>query len=190
MNRLLMLSDRERWNTKFIAGEAQSTEPDPLLVEACSPLVPGAALDLAGGAGRHAIWLAQHEWIVTLTDGSDEGLAIATRRSAEAGVTLTFRQESAEQTIAWAAQDPGVRFDLIVVFWFLVREHFAALPGMLNPGGRLVYKTYTSDHVRFTEGHSLRYALAPGELRAAFPTLESVLSRESDGVAELVARAR
>jgi tellurite methyltransferase len=188
-----MTNDRERWNAKFLAGEAQSAEPDPLLLSACSALPPASALDLAGGAGRHPIWLAQHGWRVLLADASDEGLTLAKKRSAEAGVALTFRRESVEETVAWAVlyrDIYDIRFDLITVFWFLARDQFADLANLLTPGGHLVYETYTSVHPRFTEGHSLRNALAPGELGAAFPTLETVMYHEADGVAELVARAR
>ena len=183
----MMTTDRDRWNAKFLAGEAQSTEPDPLLVEVCAPLIPGRALDLAGGAGRHALWLARHGWDVVLSDVSDEGLAIATRRAADADVTLAIRRESAGETLTWAAQDR--HFDLIVVFWCLLREQFTALPDALRLGGMLVYKTYNSEHVRYTEGHSLSTALDPGELAIAFPALKTILYRESEGVAELVARA-
>jgi tellurite methyltransferase len=187
-----MMNDRERWNAKFLAGEAQSADPDPLLIEACSALPPASALDLAGGAGRHAIWLSQHGWRVLLADASDEGLALATKRAAEAGVALTFRRESVEETVAWATLYRDIydtRFDLITVFWFLARDQFADLAALLTSGGHLVYKTYTSVHPRFAEGHSLRYALAPGELSTAFPKLETILYHEADGVAELVARA-
>jgi len=177
--------DRDRWNAKFLRGEAQSLDPDPLLIEACSDLVPGRALDLAGGAGRHALWLARHGWNATLADVSDEALAIAARRAAEAGLTLELRRESAAETVAWAQSRP---FDLIVVFWCLLRDEFPALPRALAPGGVLVYKTYTSAHSRYTEGHSLSTALNPGELRTAFPELTTILSRESQGVAEIVAR--
>jgi SAM-dependent methyltransferase len=182
-----MTSDRERWNAKFLEGEAQSLEPDPLVAEVGLGLQPGRALDLAGGAGRHALWLARHGWDATLADVSDEGLAIAGRRAAEAGIVVTLRRESAEKTLAWAAAHQA--FDLIVVVWCLLREQFPALPPALAPGGTLVYKTYTSDHVRYTEGHSLRTALQPGELRTAFPGLATVLYREANGVAELVARS-
>ncbi|HEY6446841.1 MAG TPA: class I SAM-dependent methyltransferase [Acidobacteriaceae bacterium] len=185
------MTDRDRWNAKFVAGEAQLSEPDPLLLEACSDLPPGNALDLAGGAGRHAIWLAQHGWRVLLTDVSDEGLALAAQRSAEAAVALTFRRESVEETLAWATKYQDVydlRFDLITVFLFLAREHFSALPLLLAPGGRLIYKTCTSEHRRFQERHSLAYALHPGELGKAFPALETILYREADGIAELVAK--
>jgi tellurite methyltransferase len=181
-------NERDRWNAKFLAGEAQSVEPDPLLIEACADLTPGRALDLAGGAGRHALWLAQRGWDVTLADISDEGLAIAARRAAESGVSLKIRRESAAETIAWAGE--GSAFDLITVFWCLLRDHFAALPQALAPGGVLLYKTYTSDHVRFAEGHSLIFALDPGELETAFPTLDIILYREADGVSELIARGR
>lgn len=180
--------DRERWNTKFLAGEAQSPEPDSLLVEIASALPPGSALDLAGGAGRHALWLAQRGWRVVLADLADEALTIAAHRSAELGVPLTLRRESAGETLAWARRN-HVRFDLVVVVWCLLREDFAALPALLAPGGRLLYKTYNSGHIRYTQGHSLRTALEPGELASAFPSLETSLYRESAGVAELVARA-
>ena len=179
-------SDRERWNAKFLAGEGQSLEPDPFVIEVCAGLAPGRALDLAGGAGRHALWLARHGWDATLADLSDEGLAIAGKRAEEAGVALTLRRESAGETLAWAAGQP---FDLIVVVWCLLREQFPVLPSALAPGGTLLYKTRTSDHLRYTEGHSLRTALQPGELRMAFPALKTVLYREANGVAELVARS-
>ncbi len=178
-------TDRDRWNAKFLRREAQSVNPDPLLIEACSTLPPGRALDLAGGAGRHALWLAERRWNVTLADVSDEGLAIAARRAAEARVTLDLRRESAQETLAWARSEP---FDLIIVFWCLLRDEFPVLPLALTSGGLLVYKTYTSTHARYTEGHSLSTALHPGELATAFPALATVLSRESDGIAEIVAR--
>jgi SAM-dependent methyltransferase len=181
------IDDRERWNTKFLAGEAQSVEPDPLLVEVCANPTPGRALDLAGGAGRHALWLAQRGWHAVLSDISDEGLAIAEKRAEEAGVALTLRREPAAETLAWASDSE--RFDLIVVFWCLLRDQFPALPSLLTPGGLLVYKTYTTEHVRYTEGHSLQTALDPGELRAAFPALNTIRYRETNGVAELVARS-
>jgi len=182
------ITDRDRWNAKFLHGEAQSTAPDPFLVETCSALPPGRALDLAGGAGRHALWLAHCDWQVTLADLSDEGLAIASHRAAEADLPLTIRRESAAETLAWSAQNPH-RFDLITVFWCLLRDSFAGFPSALAPAGLLVYKTYTSDHARYREGHSLRSALNPGELSIAFPSLTTLLYRESNGVAELLARS-
>lgn len=179
-------SPRDRWNAKFLAGEAQSADPDPLLIETCAHLIPGRALDLAGGAGRHALWLAQLGWNATLADISDEGLAIAARHVAESSLSLNLRRESAAETLAWAGA--GHPFDLIAVFWCLLRDQFGTLPQALAPGGLLLYKTYSSEHVRYTKGHSLETALDPGELRTAFPALTTILWHETDGVAELIAR--
>jgi tellurite methyltransferase len=178
-------TDRARWNQKFLHGEAQSVDPDPFLIEVCGHLKPSRALDLAGGAGRHALWLAKRDWKVTLADVADEGLAIAAERADRAGVSFDRRCESARDTLAWAQRHP---FDLIVVFLCLLRDDLPALPLALSPGGLLVYKTYTSVHVRYAEGHSLSSAMLPGELSIAFPALETILARESQGIAEVVAR--
>lgn len=194
-------TEQERWNAKFLAGEAQMTEPNRLVVEACSGLTPGRALDLAGGAGRHAIWLAQRGWQVVLADVADEGLALARQRAAAAGIaviesttgtlpptgSITMRREEAAETVAWA--QAADRFDLILAVRVLLREHFADLQRLLAPGGTLLYTTFTAEHERFAGGKSTRYALRPGELREAFPALMTVLYREEKGEAELVARA-
>src|ERR1035441_2770581 len=75
-------NERERWNQKYLeaAGAETWTVPDPFLARAFSGYIlplfphPGSALDLAGGAGRHAIWLAKQGWEVTLIDVSDAGV--------------------------------------------------------------------------------------------------------------------
>jgi len=192
-------TERERWNAKFRAGEAQMSRPNALVVEACTSLKPGRALDLAGGAGRHAIWLAERGWRVTLADISDEGLALARKRAQAAGVRvnpergsapeggIAMRREAAAETVAWAR--PAERFDLIVVTRVLLRELFSDLAQLLAPGGTLVYMTYTSAHARFAGGKSTQYALRPGELGTAFPGLTTILYREEKGEAGLVARA-
>src|SRR6266436_8903308 len=45
-------------------------------------------LDIGGGPGRYAIWLAGRGHSVTLADFSAEMLAIGRRRTAESGVTI------------------------------------------------------------------------------------------------------
>jgi len=68
----------------------------------------------------------------------------------------------------------------VVVFNYLQRDLFAALEAALAPGGVLVYETFTRAHTQEL-GHDVdrRYLLAPGELRAAFPSLEVVRYREA-----------
>src|ERR1700733_7542282 len=63
------------WNQKHAERSHSSLEPDPLLVSAYSDFLSGApagkALDIAGGVGRHAVWLAERGWQVRLLDISD-----------------------------------------------------------------------------------------------------------------------
>ena len=80
-------SERERWNQKYRESPGSWLEPDSFLLRAFSqyvrPLFPegGSALDLAGGAGRNAIWLAQRGWEVTLIDISETGVEQARQKA-------------------------------------------------------------------------------------------------------------
>jgi tellurite methyltransferase len=72
-------SDRERWNARY-REEAAIPPPSPFLV-GLDALLPrtGRALDVAGGPGRHALWLARRGLDVTLADVSDVALEVAGR---------------------------------------------------------------------------------------------------------------
>jgi len=68
---------RERWNRRYASADAHATPvPNRFLVDEVSDLPPGRALDLACGAGRNAVWLAERGWNVTAVDFSDVGLSI------------------------------------------------------------------------------------------------------------------
>ena len=77
---------RAHWDLKYEGGLPSLTEPDPFFISAyerfVDPSFPkaGVALDLAGGLGRHALWLASRNWQVTVVDVSD--VAIGNLRQA------------------------------------------------------------------------------------------------------------
>ena len=79
--------ERDRWNQKYRESVDSCREPDPFLpyafAEYIRPLFPdvGHALDLAGGTGRHAIWLARQGWEATLIDIANVGIAQAQQNS-------------------------------------------------------------------------------------------------------------
>src|SRR5260370_7734355 len=70
--------EKTAWNRKYSESPEKWFEPDQLLLRAYDEFMrdikPGVALDLAGGAGRNAIWLAQKGWQVRGIDISDFGL--------------------------------------------------------------------------------------------------------------------
>jgi len=53
------------WDERFLRGdELHGYVPSPPLPQAIEGIAPGRALDLACGAGRHAIFLAERGWKV------------------------------------------------------------------------------------------------------------------------------
>ena len=193
----MAIDEKTSWNKKYSEGSHGSLQPDPFLVAAyeefLSAASPGLALDVAGGVGRHAIWLAQRDWRVKLVDISEVGVKLA-----EENANRTAPSIATEVRDLNSEQDLGrEQYDLVVVFFFLQRELFPALAAAIKPGGLLIYKTYTAEQSRFAGGrfnsgpsHPM-FLLQPNELLHAFPSLRVLHYHETiqeKGVAELVAR--
>ena len=190
--------DKTLWNQKYAEGSHKWLEPDPFLQAAyeefLSDLPPGTALDVAGGVGRHSLWLAQRRWTVKLVDVSDVGIGFARKNfekhlQARPGVTMPQTQV----LDLTSARDLGTAaFDVVMVFFFLQRELFPALISAIKPGGFLIYKTYTVDQQKFKGGPSHpMFLLQPNELLHAFSSLRLLHYHErmkEKGVAELVGR--
>ncbi len=188
------MNEKTLWDKKHSERSHSSLEPDPFLVSAYDEFLsgasPGKVLDVAGGVGRHAIWLAAHGWQVRLMDISGVGIQQATdniKQSPISGAVIT------EVRDLNGPQDFGKeQYDLILVLFFLQRELFPALISALKPGGHLIYKTYTTEQKRFSGGPSHpMFLLKPNELLHAFQSMQVLHYHETvqaKGVAELVAR--
>jgi SAM-dependent methyltransferase len=188
-----MQEERNRWNARYGEIREDGIEPDPYLVEAhnrfVSPLFPrqGHALDVAGGAGRHAIWLARQGWNTTLLDISPVALESARKRSGEERLSLHFVEADLDDYSL-----PEDAFDLIAVFYFLQRTLFPSLQRSLRAGGIVIYKTLMLSTVEETAAEKPNYRLHPGELPHIFSGFEILDSRTETGsrgcVAALTAR--
>ena len=212
--------EQETWDERFRAGDHAGAEPDPFLalIEDYAELLPPVlcaepkaagqiggpraspkaapkaapkagpkALDLACGAGRNAVYLAEHGWDVTACDISFEGLRRAQTLARERGVGLQlFCQDLA------TVQLPAEHFDLVICFFYLLRELFPQIKATLRPGGLVVFKTYTTDQLRFPgrPRHPL-HMLQPQELLEAFRGFRVLSYQEivkDRGVAQLIAQ--
>jgi tellurite methyltransferase len=147
-------------------------------------------LDIAGGVGRHAIWLAERGWQAKLLDISDVAIQQAQEnmKLSKAGGSIVTEIQDLD-----GSQDFGrEQYDLILGFFFLQRKLFPALAAALKPGGHLIYKTYTTEHTQFGKGPSHpMFLLEPNELLQAFSSMRILHYHETTqrkGVAELVAR--
>src|SRR5689334_13030073 len=86
-------SDRQKWDEKYSQGSHSSAEPSVLITSLVDRLPKNAnrplrAIDVAGGAGRHALWLARQGFDTTLVDVSSVALSIAEQRGKADGFSL------------------------------------------------------------------------------------------------------
>lgn len=190
--------DKALWDRKYSEAPEKWREPDPFLIwaveEFVRPKQPGLALDVAGGAGRQAIWLAERGWRVKILDISEVGLRLAQQNAARALSSAQARRSIMTETVDLnASPDLGQElYDLVIVFRYLNRELFPALSRALKPGATLIYSSFTIAQRKFANGpHDKRFLLQPDELRKAFNSLQILYYAEKSedrGIAELVAR--
>lgn len=121
-------SQIEKWNERYREGLDDLPIPLSFFVDFASTLAPGRALDLACGAGRHSIWLAERGWQVDAVDGS----AVAIEQLKQRG--LQVRARVADIEAAEFRIEEG-EYDLIVDTFFLHRPLFPMIREALRPGG-------------------------------------------------------
>ncbi len=154
--------DRERWNTRWLerAGELEPTAP--FLVEHAHLLpATGRALDVAGGAGRNAVWLARRGLDVTMIDISRVAIDRAERKAQAAGVAKRIRFLEADLD---TAELPAPLYELVLIAHFLHRERRDELARLLLPGGVLVAMQPTVTNLERHEHPRRDYLVEPGEL--------------------------
>jgi SAM-dependent methyltransferase len=130
---------REDWNRKHgEAGLLFGVEPNRFLVSEVEGLRPGRALDLACGAGRNAVWLAERGWTVTGVDFSDVALEKARALAEGRGVDVEWVQAD---LVEW--RPAGGAFDLVVVLYLHLpgaerRRVLECAAEAVAPGGTLL----------------------------------------------------
>jgi tellurite methyltransferase len=188
--------ERERWNAHY-REIGHAPEQPARFLRAVGDLLPtrGRALDVAGGSGRNALWLARHGLDVTLVDIAEEGLALARQAAQRQGSDLrtVCRDLDDSRDLDHAGTDLHGPWDVIVVVHFLLRSLLPGLAASLAPGGVLVIAHPTVTNLQHHARPPRRYLLEDREILGLLPGLEPVLYREGwneDGrhEAEVVAR--
>jgi 2-polyprenyl-3-methyl-5-hydroxy-6-metoxy-1,4-benzoquinol methylase len=121
-----------------------SVKPNGLLMSAVEGRKPGRALDVGMGQGRNSVFLAIRGWDVTGFDVSDQGLDVARKNAAAAGVRINAVQKSNSSFDYGASQ-----WDLVVITYepFSVTDQTYArrVWNSLRSGGLLVVESFASD---------------------------------------------
>lgn len=156
-----------RWD-RIWAERGHPTRGHAAFLDRIGGLLPsgGRALDLAGGAGRNAAWLAARGFDVTVCDSSAVGLAIAVKH---------VRCQTLLRDIE-ADGPPDGAWDLVLVHSFLHRPVFAALNTEW-----LVFVQPTETNLERHPKPSRRFLLGVGEVRDLLQGYEIVHLEESWG---------
>jgi tellurite methyltransferase len=157
------------WDERYSCGEHATQQPSQLLVRVARDLAPGRALDLACGAGRHAVFLAERGWQVTAVDSSVVGIQMTTGRARERGVTVDARVADLER--GEFCIDPEA-YDLIAVFYYLQRDLWPRIRAGVRPGGVVVAAIHLIDEGTDTQPMNPAFLLQPEELRTEFRAWE------------------
>jgi SAM-dependent methyltransferase len=178
--------DRVRWDARHAIAAPAGVAPPGVLagaaeLTACFP-VSGRALDVACGRGGVAVWLARRGLAVDAVDVSPVGLAAGARLAAAAGVTGRIRWIAHDLDAGLPADCRGP-YDVVVCQLFRDPRRYADLVATLAPGGLLAVTVLSE-----VDAAPGPFRALPGELRAAFSDLETLLDRERDGEATLLAR--
>jgi len=184
--------DQRKWDARY-AERGPQARPPARFLELAQDQLPreGRALDVAGGDGRNALWLAERGLEVTICDVSPEGLANAQTLAEERGLRLETL--SLDLTSGDFPQGP---FDVILSFHYLQRDLFPRFAAALRPGGVLLFCQPTLSNLERNPHPSARFLLEDGELASLVPDSLEVLSLEEGWLEEgrhearLIARRR
>ena len=165
--------DRAHWNRRF-SDQPWPTEPSPWLTSNRDLLPPPAtALDVAGGTGRNALWLAARGWNVTIADVSDVALGFAAARAKELDVPL-----NTELVDLSSCRLPKGPWELVLLFHYLDRTLMAEIEAILTPGGLLVGSMATVASLERHERPPLPYLLQAGEFPSLVGDLDLLIYEE------------
>jgi tellurite methyltransferase len=181
------------WNKRYRLRERPAedfaTEPTPLLVKFAEALPPGRALDLACGAGRNALWLAERGWEVTAVDAARAAVEILQSRAAEKGLKINAVVADLEKG---EFEIEPFRWDLIAMCYYLQRNLYEPAKRGVAPGGILI----SIVHIGEPGEEATPHRLLPGQLEKYFAGWEILHRYEGTpndsahhrAVAEIVAR--
>ena len=149
--------DIRAWDERYRSEGAKHSPPTPLLKDTAQRLPPGRALDLACGAGRNAVWLAEHGWQVTAVDGSPSAIKFLKQQcpALDARVADLEKHEFPIEEGCW---------DLIAVCYYLQRDLFEPVKQGVKAGGIALVIVHMIEPAH----EQSRYSVQPGELANYF----------------------
>jgi SAM-dependent methyltransferase len=184
---------RTHWDQKYQQEMTSLTKPDPSFLSGYRQFVDdlfpnaGVVLDLAGGLGRHALWLASRGWQVSVVDISE----VAIRRLSQTALQLDLALDLFTLDAMEYKFEPA-QVDLIVLFHHLDRNLCERIVSALKPGGFLICKSSLQWDSADTCSPASTDPLQRNEILSLVPELNVMYHRERPvrdrGVVEFVGK--
>ena len=157
-------AERHKWDERYRDGAYEGRTHPTALVAAWVPFLPrGAALDVACGAGRNALFLAEAGFAVTALDISAVALDRGRRAAADRGLAIDFREADFDRPHELAPSS----YDLIVWIRYVNRALLPHLIERVRPGGHLICEQHVDTTAEVAGPRSREFRLRAGELREA-----------------------
>ncbi len=170
---------RSHWDQKYEQGLPSLEKPDPFFLDAFSHFVAGPfpkggdALDLAGGVGRHALWLAKQSWSVSVVDISEVAIQKLAHEAGRLGVALNLFAMDVTEFHFKPAQ-----FDLVVMFYHFDRDVCPSVLSTLRSGGLLICKSSVAWNTYEGTAPPNLQPLGKGEILTMLPGLQVLQHHE------------
>jgi tellurite methyltransferase len=171
---IMSKQDRIKWNQRYAEDNYHKNNP-VTLVEDWLPRIPvGKALDVACGAGRNAIYLAQAGIQVDAIDISLQGLNQARQKVESQGLSINWIEHDLDQDYQFDTD-----YDLIIALWYVDLALITRLCGCLAAGGYLLCEEHLITDLEVIGPTSSNYRVAPGDLREAVSGVDVLMYEES-----------
>lgn len=181
--------DREKWNQRYRAG-AYSTRLHPcaLLEDWIDGIPVGRAIDVACGAGRNSLYLANRGFEVDAVDISGEALDRARGIAQQMDLAVNWLEHDLDEQL-----ELGSSYQLILIVRYVNLPLVRKLVTSLAPGGFLVCEQHLLTKERVVGPANLSFRVRHGDLLAVaeglhIRYLEETLVPEPDGQKAALAR--
>ena len=174
------MSAADRWDAKYADWDEPGLPSE--FVTGCVEHLAGCptAVDLAGGTGGTALWLASQGVETTLVDVSERALEIARNAAGERSLRLRTVQADLEAeplpTVATLGSDGG--WHAATCTNFLYRPMLGALGSLLVPGGIALVLIATVDNLLHNARPGRPFLVERGELPSLCHGLEPISFEE------------
>lgn len=165
------------------AQSKQWWQAAPLLQRFVAEIMPqhqiqaSEGLDLACGAGRDLIYLAQRGWQMTGVDWSEDSIARVQQLALSQNLTINTLLRDLETDAQPLPEFKPASFGLICVARYLHRPLFPLIRELLKPGGVIIYQTFMQgcENTAIGRPRNPKFLLAPNELAEQFQGFELLL---------------